>query len=290
MLDSFGIYLYIFSLSLVHITGFFIFLSYYLSHKHFRYYLFSLGWLLSLIGTIIFLIPYYLEDFTLFSIAGLFNTILIAVGTYFISVGLLSHFISIDKVKMNIISILIIIVPVSAYIIRDYISFEFALLEGTVLSLTFSSRLLYSDITSLEQILIFLFLIVIGLKYREKILQYSTVSYVLYLTGVSLSLLTTVMIQFPAFQTDELPVLFNFTMTIWVVIVLMLFLIHLEHNMSMKEKYILKDHYSHDMAQFIQLAMGNLDLLRETDNEELFTKLQNNLNDTSELLRQIRDI
>jgi hypothetical protein len=79
-------------------------------------------------------------------------------------------------------------------------------------------------------------------------------------------------------------------MQIWLAIVLILFLIHLEHSIVEKEKYILKDRYSHDMAQYIQLAMGNLDLIKETNNPVLFSKLQGNLNDTSELLRQIREI
>ncbi|OLS23123.1 MAG: hypothetical protein HeimC3_26730 [Candidatus Heimdallarchaeota archaeon LC_3] len=300
MLDSFGIYLYIFCLSLVHLTGFFIFFSYYISQKQFRYLLFSVGWLLSLIGTMIFLIPFYMSEIRLFSIyidfltlasiTGLLSGLLGIIGTFFISLGLLSHFFSLKKIEIYLITLIITIIPIFAFLIKGFISFDINLFQETIFYFRLTSNSLSSFLTSIEQMFVYLFLFLIGLKFRLKILQYSTVSYVLYMTGVFLSFLTLVLVQFREFQIDELAVLFNFTMSIWVAIVLMLFLIHLEHNKSMKEKYLLKDRYSHNMAQFIQLAMGNLDLLRETKNMDYFQKLENNLSDTADLLKQIRNI
>jgi hypothetical protein len=269
MLDTSTIYLYIVCLSLVHITGFTIFLGYYLSRKKFRYYIFAAGWLFNLIGTIVFLIPFYGTDINLIRISGIISGVLVTVGIFYIARGLLSHFLTVKRYINTMISIVIVLVPLVVY---------------------FFDRRLASDINSFEQILVYAFLLIIGIVYRNKILQYSRVSYGLYIIGTSLSLLISLLIQIPEYQVQEFPVLFHFTMQIWLAIVLILFLIHLEHSILEKEKYILKDRYSHDMAQYIQLAMGNLDLIKETNNPVLFSKLQGNLNDTSELLRQIREI
>lgn len=269
MLDTSTIYLYIVCLSLNHITGFIIFLGYYLSYKEFRYCIFAAGWFFNLIGTIVFLIPFYGSDVNLIRISGIISGVLVTVGIFFIASGLLSHFFTIKRITYTVIPSILVLVP---------------------LFIHFFDRSLASHINSYEQILVYAFLLIIGIIYRKKILQYSRVSYGLYIVGTSLSLLISVLIQIPEYQVQEIPVLFQFIMQIWLAVILILFLIHLEHSILEKEQFLLKDRYSHDMAQYIQLAMGNLELIKETDDPKLFRKLQQNLKDTSELLQQIREI
>jgi hypothetical protein len=269
MFDTSTVYLYIVCLSLVHITGFIIFLGYYISRKKYQHLIFSTGWLLNFIGTIVFLISFYGTDLNLSRFSGILSGVLVTVGIFFIARGLLSHFFKVERYIYNIITVILIAVP---------------------LTIHFFDRSLASDINSLGQIFLYAFLLLIGILFRNRILQYSKVSYVLYIVGTSLSLLISILIEIPEYQIQEIPVLFHFTMQIWLAVILILFLIHLEHSILESQKYLLKDRYSHNMAQYIQLAMGNLDLIKETSDAKFYAKLQQNLDDTSELLRQIREI
>lgn len=71
---------------------------------------------------------------------------------------------------------------------------------------------------------------------------------------------------------------------------LIIFLIHLEHNMSVFYKNLLKGKYSHNLAQISQLIVSNLDLALLTDQDVQIKAALDAAFKGSDLLERIREL
>jgi hypothetical protein len=68
------------------------------------------------------------------------------------------------------------------------------------------------------------------------------------------------------YQSDNpLAIISNYTCAIGVTILIMVFLIHLEFSLSYRHRYQLKDKYSHNVANIIQMIYSTTELVRKTD-------------------------
>ncbi|MHA2307055.1 MAG: hypothetical protein ACXACU_16875 [Candidatus Hodarchaeales archaeon] len=265
------IILYLFSLSLVQVTGFFVFISYYYRFKNTtkqdRFLIYSIGWVLGFFGTVIFLVSMYGEGMIV-AFAYVLSGILFALGTLYIGFGILSYFTPIKRNYFILVSVLFIVAP-------PILMFTFGT-HGVNLSL------------NVEKILVYIFLLFIGIKHRQKVLSYSKVSYFLFLTGISLSLIMLIMTQYVL--QEEFLVILYFGLDIWLVVILTIFLIHLEHSISIQDKFLLKDAYSHDLANKMQKIMGFIDLAVISKELTQCKKAQEVLVEANDLLLQIREL
>ncbi|MHA2176125.1 MAG: hypothetical protein ACXABI_14960 [Candidatus Hodarchaeales archaeon] len=236
------IILYLLVLTLVQMTGFFVFFNYFIQFrktiKRDRFLIYSIGWMVGILGTAFFLITMYADNELLISYAFILSGIFLALGPLFIGFGIVSYFASFNKKYYFLVSVLFIIVPV-------ILMFLFGRSEA-------------ATAINIENILVYFFLLLIGLIHRERVLSYSRISYFLFLVGVSISLL---MVITALFWGDlEFFSLLYFGITNWIGVILIIFLIHLEHSISIQETFLLKDKYSHDLANRMQKIVGFLDL------------------------------
>jgi hypothetical protein len=78
-------------------------------------------------------------------------------------------------------------------------------------------------------------------------------------------------------------------------LLLIILLVHLEYSISNREKFDLKDKYSHELGNIMQAIFTTFDLIktkREPKKEvaELEALLETKLNDASNLIKEIRKL
>ena len=243
MLVSLGtIILYLLVLTLVQLTGFFVFFNYFVQFrktiKRDRFLIYSIGWMTGIFGTAFFLVSMYTDNLDLSSYAYIFSGVLLVLSPLFIGFGIVSYFTTFKKSYYFLISILFIIFP--------------------VLCMILIGRSGAAQVINLENILVYSFLLLIGIVHRQKVISYSKISYFLFLIGTGVSLLMVITTIF--WGDSEFFSLLYFGITNWVSVILIIFLVHLEHSISLRDTFLLKDKYSHDLANRMQKIVGFLDL------------------------------
>ncbi len=236
------IVLYLLVLTLVQLTGFFVFFNYFVQFrktvKRDRFLIYSIGWMTGIFGTATFLLYLKPEILDLGSNAFLLASILLVLSPLFIGFGIVSYFTSVTKNQFFLTTILFIVFPVLCMLI-------FGRSEASLA-------------VDIETILVYAFLLLIGIINREKVMSYSKISYFLFLIGTSISLIMVVATM--VWGNDQYFSLLYFGITNWINVILIIFLIHLEHSISLYDTFLLKDKYSHDLANRMQKIVGFLDL------------------------------
>jgi len=158
MLISQGtIILYLLVLTLVQLTGFFVFFNYFVQFrktiKRNRFFIYSIGWMIGIFGTATFLLYMYPEILDLGSNAYLLASILLVLSPLFISFGIASYFASFNKNQYALTVFLFIIFPVICMLIFG--------------------KSAASQAVDIENILVYAFLLLIGIINREKVISYS---------------------------------------------------------------------------------------------------------------------
>ncbi|MFX0211579.1 MAG: hypothetical protein ACFFDT_36715, partial [Candidatus Hodarchaeota archaeon] len=235
--------------------------------KRNRFVIYSFGWFLSIVSTFIFLISMYTPDPLIGNLAYVSSGILIALGTLFIGIGIISYFTKIRKeYYFLLIGLFIVLPPISL------------LLDRSVAQL----------MLNLERIFVYGFLLFIGIKHKQRVIKISLSSYILFLTGTSFSLVSLLLTQYVL--TSDFLVILYFGLEIWLAVILILFLIHLEHSISIQDKFLLKDAYSHDLANKLQKIVGYIDLAMRTEDQNQYEEAQRVLHEANELLFEIRKL
>lgn len=271
-------YLYIMILTLIQVTGFLIFIDYYLRFKQSRFLAIATGWLLNILGSLSFLAIMQTEimmvlislDPFMLELAFTVTSIPFVLGTLSIGLGMVSYF---TDVRLDVVGV--------AYV-------AFALTPLIFLILVDSSTA--ALVNQIEEISVYGFLVYIGLKHRNQVLGFSKSSYALFMVGAVFSLGVTLVMQIKEFQILDLTVMLYFGFQIWLSLILVLFLIHLEHHISLQDKFLLKDAFSHEVAQYMQLAVGQLDLAELADERGQYQDIQKTILQASDLLHRIRKL
>ena len=266
------IILYLLVLTLVQLTGFFVFFNYFIQFrktvKRDRFLIYSIGWMMGILGTATFLLYMYPEILDLGSNAYLLSGILLVLSPLLLGFGIVSYFASFNKFQYLLTSVLFIIFPV-------IITLIFGISEA-------------SRAIDLENILVYAFLLMIGLINREKVMAYSNISYFLFLIGTSISLLMVFLTII--WGDDQFFSLLYFGISNWISVILIIFLLHLEHSISLHDTFLLKDTYSHDLANRMQKIVGFLDLAMLSNEVSNCQEALQEVVAANELLLEIRKL
>jgi hypothetical protein len=193
--------------------------------------------------------------------------ILGSLGTLFVGIGIISYFTKLKKeYYLILIGLFIILPPISLFLDRP----------------------ITQMVVNLERLFVFTFLLLIGIKHRQRVIEISLSSYILFLTGTFFSLILLLLTQY--ILTSDFLVILYFGLEIWLAVILVLFLIHLEHSISIQEKFILKDAYSHDLANKMQKIVGYIDLAMRTEDQNQYEEAQRVLQEANDLLFEIRKL
>ncbi|MFX0043465.1 MAG: hypothetical protein ACFE8L_11190, partial [Candidatus Hodarchaeota archaeon] len=117
-------------------------------------------------------------------------------------------------------------------------------------------------------------------------LSYFPVTIILYIQGYSYGL-----------YNVDIPILIvlNYIPTISATILLIILLVHIEYNSSVSQKFELKDKYSHNLGNILQIISSSFELISneaftDTESIEMKNLLMDKINEASELLKDIREI
>ncbi|MHA1983791.1 MAG: hypothetical protein ACW967_05520 [Candidatus Hodarchaeales archaeon] len=201
-----------------------------------------------------------------------------------IFVGLVSYFIELPTK----ISLVIYLIP----IILSFVGF---ILTGKSGAISFSVYSLFA---------FYLALIAIFFHKREKIRElfgkstkFIFITQVFIISFIPIAILTLLNNESYGFynSTNDFLVMLNYFTGIGFTLSIIVIFIHLEYSINYRQKNLLKDNYSHDLGNIIQIINGATFLLNSQSNLNEKNKanleiVQKNSNKASELIRMIRNL
>ena len=227
----------------------------------------------SLVGNI------YLKEFLL-----VLNAFLASLGSFFYLWGFLKYFMTVSFKKMVSLIIIFIIIVVLFFLITDYavvITFC-ALFMNLILISTYvippikkKSFKKYMG----RSIIWFYFSVLM-------LLLFFPVSIIINLQGYGYGLYN---------ADDPILIILNYAPTIVASIGFIILLVHLEYTTSSRKQLDLKDNYSHDLGNILQVISSAFELIEmkgrsESETSELGDLLKDKLNEAAKQIRDIREL
>ena len=278
----------IFSLLIVaiqRILGIGISIDFYIEFKSSRYKTLILGWSLWLIGGLLPLFSFIVNDPLLSQIFVLYNIIFTTLGLLVLAYNLTSNYLTIQKRYIIIYTVILFIVSHFLYFLAN-------------LNLTVSFVSIYQQIMWLYLILLpvfkwkvfrltidrhtwyyFFSILILGVLYIP-------IGIIIYLRGFSFGLYD---------SNDIVLVSFNYGYLVLITVLLNMLFVHLEYRLTQREKHALKDRYSHNLGNALQAIYTALELsknydLNENDEDIILKTSQDKIKEAAELLKEIRDL
>jgi len=253
--------------------------------KNFKFKLLIIGWSVWIIAGFSALLIGVFENQFLGEIFLFINNISSSIGILYLLMGLYSYFKEISRKTVAIFSFVSIIVPLVNFIMRIFsITFNFS--WGILYVVIFAYSFL--PITKIE---VFKKDLSIKVFYWYLIFVFSIYAFIIFhfiflLQGYS----------FGFYSNDfNVPMFINYFLGIINNIVILIYSIHLEYDISKIHNFNLKDKYSHDLGNLIQVIYSATDLT--SVNDDLDKEKADNLNliqkkceEAAKLIKDIRKI
>ncbi|MFX1537088.1 MAG: hypothetical protein ACFFDI_22985 [Promethearchaeota archaeon] len=247
-----------------------------------RFKLFIIGWTLWALGTIFAITGNIYENGIIMESMLVLNGISVSMGSVFVVMGFRHYFNQVPIRLLGIICILLIVVP----LVLSIIGYEYAV--------RFSSIMLYIFILSM---------ILIGIIDWKNYKAVGGYSYIwIYVSLIFGAILIVFLIslsiggyQYGLFgETDDIAIILNYFFTIGITILLLILIIHLENSIVNQEKFQLKDNYSHNLGNIIQVIYS-ASLLTEMvgtaeGESEKLELIQKKCNEASGIIKEIRKL
>ncbi len=244
----------------------------------------TLGWLFWILGALAPIFSSLVENIYLKEVLLVLNAFLATLGTIFILWGFFKYFMTVSFKKMVSLIIIFIIIVVLFFLITDY----------TVV-ITFCALFM-------NLILISTYVIPpIKKKSFKKFMGRSIIWYYASVLMLSLFFPVSILIAlqgegYGLYSADD-PVLimFNYIPIIATSILFIILLVHLEYTTSSRKQLELKDNYSHDLGNILQVISSAFELIEmkgrtESETSELGELLKDKLNEAAKQIRDIREL
>ena len=221
----------------------------------------------------------YLEEFLLF-----LNAFLATLGSLFYLWGFFKYFMTVSFKKMALLIIIFIISTVLLFLITDY-----------AVTITFCAVII-------NLILISTFVIPpIKKKSFKKYMGRSIIWFYASILTISIFFPVSIIINLQGYEyglynaDDPVLIMFNYIPTIVSSICLIILLVHLEYTTSSRKQLDLKDNYSHDLGNILQVISSAFELIEmkgrsESETSELGELLKDKLNEAAKQIRDIREL
>ncbi len=244
----------------------------------------TLGWVFLALGALPPIFSNLVENIYLKEILLVLNAFLVTLGAFFLLWGFLKYFMMVSFKKMISLIIIFIISTVLFFLITDYtVAITFcALCINLTLIITFG-------IPPIKK------------KGFKKYIGRSIIWFYASALMLSLFFLVSIIINlqgygYGLYNADE-PVLimFNYVPPIVANICLIILLVHLEYTLSFRKQLELKDNYSHDLGNILQVISSAFELIEmkgrsESETSELGELLKDKLNEAAKQIREIREL
>lgn len=268
----------------VRVIGLAVSIDYFHDTKDNRFIYLMLGWTLWIIAALFPIFSNIFQNDMLLEFHLFLNALFGLIGGIFYTWGFYSYFVSIQFKKLVVLLIISILLPFSLYILinfRTAIQVSTVLLNILIFAAYIFPRLLIKDFKSY-----------LG---KSNIWYYITLlSLVLY---IPISVMTSLLgHNYGLYETENsLIIMLYYAPTISSSILFIILLVHLEYTTSTRQKNDLKDKFSHNLGNIIQVINSASDLidmsanLKEQEKKNL-SLVQAKCKESAKLIKEIRDL
>lgn len=251
------IFFSMFLLVLIRLIGFIVSVNFYYESKSNTYIYFTTGWFCWVTAGIVALISAITNNQIQESFFLLMNYIIGPIAIFLLGSGLSSYYIKISSNKIKLLSVLLIAFPI-------ILNFSLGLVHVA----------LYARISQfLGIITIFLLPFFRYNSFKKRIgksirwYYLTCFSIILYIPLAILSMITST--HSGSFQSQDLTIIIGaYTSIIIMTILVIAFIIHLEYTITSEQENQLKDKYSHDLGNIMQVIYSSADLFKRIGKEE----------------------
>ena len=208
-----------------------------------------------------------------------------SVGVFVISNGTISYFIEVPPKIVIILSIIFTIIPIALFFSN-----------GVKLALNFSLISFGAGLMSTFIVPLF------NWDKNKKILGKTITYYYLLLAVLTLYVPVVLLVysggySFGLFYSNDVVLIFlNYLNVIMGTIIMIIYFIHLEYSLTDKERYDIKDKYSHNMGNILQTIYLSVDLLKtdekmtKSDRKNLAGVIEDRIKRAGKILEEVREI
>ncbi|MFX0037057.1 MAG: hypothetical protein ACFE9I_15610 [Candidatus Hermodarchaeota archaeon] len=278
------IFFSMFLLVLIRVVGVIVSVNFYHESKSNTYIYFIIGWFFWIIAGIVALLSAITYNQIQEKMFLLMNYIIGPIAIFFLAVGLSSYYIKISTNKIKYISVLLIIFPL-------IVNFSI----GIVLVGLYARIFQFLGII-LAFLLPFLKYDTFKKRIGKSIRWYylTCFSIVIYIPLAISNMINSALSG--SFQSQDLAIIIGaYSSIILMTILLIAFIIHLEYTISNEQHSQLKDKYSHDLGNIMQVIYSSAELFKrilnieKIDNDKL-DLIEKKCREASKLIKEIRNI
>ena len=272
------------ALAFIRLIGLGIGLDFLISRKKKRFRGQVAGWSIWLIASILQILAQNIEDFALVDILDLLFAITTLIGSFLIAVSIIVYFRPISVKSIFLFTLLLLFVPFIVYflfgveVVANFCIFLSFILVGGLYAIGIIERNNFRQRVGQS---IKWFYAIIG-----TVVVQSFVYIIITLQGVNLGL-SSVELE------NEILVGINNTFSIAVIVLTVVLLIHLENSRMRVDNFQLKDKYSHDLGNILQVMVSAIHFIEkkelpEGEREKITDLLHQKSKEVSRLIQEIR--
>jgi hypothetical protein len=269
------------SLILLRIIGLIISIEFYSELKGSKFKILIIGWSIWIIAGLSALLAGIFENILLSEISGLINNISTSIAILFVLMGLYSYFQTISKRTIAFFTTISIILPFFTFFM-SMISIFFDFTSGIIFIFVF----IYSFLPLKKKDV-----------FKKELSIKSFYWYLFFVFTVYIVIIFYVIILFQGYSYgfySEIQLFINYFLGILNSIILLIYSIHLEYDISRVQKYKLRDKYSHDLGNLIQVIYSATDLTTADDElskekAENLDLIQKKCEEAAQLIKDIKE-
>ena len=280
IIAQYGIILLIF----LRIVGFIIAIEFFCDLKESKFKILIIGWFFWILAGCSAISLSIIENLLLFDIFRLINGITTTVSLLFVMMGLFTYFRDISGKALAILSVTFVCVPIITFLL-GFFSIAFNLTSPFI----FLTIVGYSFLSIKER-----------KNFKKNFSIKSYYWYIIVLLSFYIYFVSFVIFLFQGysfgFYSDDfsIPMFVNYLIGTISTIALIIYSIHLEYDISKIQKFKLRDKYSHDLGNIIQViySAANLTNVDEDLNKEKAENLnliQKKCEEAAKLIKDIRE-
>ncbi len=262
----------------IRLLGILFSLEFYMDSKMLRYKFFMLGWFFLMLGGVFPFLSTNKDAFVIINFFSFLNNFFTHVGGVFLTLAFLSYFIKFNLFKASLIALVISGGPI-------------ILLFMMITS--FSPNFLFIMIVAIYSYI----LLILMTSRKRKLLSVKRSMYwffVLLFFGIA-HVLNSITYLFTSHENITTKEIIYYFFSVNLMVLLLLFFIHLEHEISTNQKLDLKDKYSHSLGNELQAILSGIELIelkKETSvqSQESIKIIKNKVIEASKFLEEIRKL
>jgi len=267
-------------LTFIRLVGLGVSIDLFMESKHSRYKTLTLGWTLWVITGIIPILSDNLVDVNFSEILLVLNSIFLVVGFLLVTIGIISHFREIPAIASIALTCFIALPPILLYYVDGFdsaISFSSLGFLSVAILLVYSAWLDRKNLRMLlgNSIKWFFGIIIFGF---------------IYLINGALTVLEGY--SFGLYQSNNVFMIVRYYFfAIGITLLITILIIHLEQSISYLQKFQLRDIYSHDLGNIMQIILNNIEAIDSIDekNQPNADLIKMKCIEAGDLIKEIRE-